>query len=172
MATVNDIMDIAPNQAPRERINANYAVERSLLTLALTNGGGGDGAAVSSVEVFANSDGWLDTGIVLLPTDALIMEATGAISHNAGPDPLYGPKEGVAELRVVVMPDGTTPVGDVAGQISYRIKRALVDQTGRVHLWIRDVGGKGDNRGSFIVILTLYRGGMATVIRLLVERTP
>lgn len=162
MATTSqNIRLLGENEGDKpEAVNAalrdiNRELVAILAAVALGGGGGGAGAVVTSTNVLANKVEWTDTGVTLSGTDVLIMEATGAISHNSS-DPLYGPESGAAELRAVLVTDGSTPVGDAAGQISYRVQRYFVRQPGRLWLRVRDVGGSGDNRGSFDVALARY----------------
>lgn len=155
MLDVSQIQNIAPNQAPRQGTNAALAAIRSLFGQVSQISGGTGGAVFSTVNVPANRFEWTDTGLVLSGTDALIMEAVGAISHS-GTVPLYGPYEGLAELRAVLVTDGSTPNGNIAGEVSYRIRRTFNREPGRLWLRIRDVGGNGDNPGSFDVALARY----------------
>ena len=114
-------------------------------------GGGVPQGDVSVVTVPANSVAWTPTDVYFNGEDALWLEASGAISHN-GTTPVYGPYySGGAYLVWVLVTDGSTPDGDVAAQNDFRGCCTAYRKTGRLWLRIRDVGGAGDNPGSFAV---------------------
>ena len=89
--------------------------------------------------------------------DALWLEVSGAISHQAAPAPTYGPlHSGGAYLVWAIVSDGSTPAGDIGGQNDFRTVSTAYRKTGRLWLRIRDVGGSSDNQGAFDVKIHRY----------------
>lgn len=132
------------------------AISTDIAGIVASGTGGVDlGGVVTVVNVPANRFEWTDSGVVCNGMDGLVMHATGEICHNST-GALYGPETGAAELRAVIVADGTTPSGDTTGEISYRVQRSLARKTGRLWLRVRDVGGGGDNPGSFNVAVRYY----------------
>lgn len=114
-------------------------------------GGGVPQGAVTTIEVPANSDAWIPTGVVLSGEDALWLEVSGTVSHQAAPAPTYGPyHSGGMYLVWTLVTDGQTPTGDVAGQNDFRLRATAYRKTGELHLRARDLGS-GDNQGKYIV---------------------
>ena len=114
-------------------------------------GGGVPQGDVLIIEVPANSDAWIKTGIILNGEDALWLEVSGMVSHQAAPAPTYGPyHSGGMYLVWTLVTDGSTPVGDVAGQNDFRLRSTAYRKTGELHLRARDLGS-GDNQGKYIV---------------------
>lgn len=114
-------------------------------------GSGVPGGLITTTNVPANKTAWTDTGVVFTGEDALMLEASGTIAHDGTTTP-YGPlHSGGAYLVWALITDGSTPTGDVNGQFDYRTARTAYRRTGRLWLRIRDVGGSGDNVGSFDV---------------------
>ena len=148
-ATAGAAASAAQARAQEAAAQAQAADARA--QVALSNGGSGNGGATEAdVVVPANRIEWTDTGITL-DNEVLILEASGQISHGASIAP-YGPySQSGAYLVWVLVTDGSTPAGSVAGQIDYRQLRTAHQRSGRLWLHIRDAGGSHDNTGSFTV---------------------
>ena len=150
---VNDALDDA--SADLTNVAATATAADAKAQAALDNGGNGAGVpqgAVTLVNVLANRAPWTDSGVDFTGEDALWLEASGAISHQAAPSPTYGPyHSGGAYLVWVLVADGSVPDGDVAAQNDFRLHSTAYRKLGRLWLRIRDVGGSGDNQGAFDV---------------------
>lgn len=156
MATINDIQTINEGTPPIPVVNANFDAVKTLLASQGGGGNGGNGGATeTSVIVPANRIAWTDTGVTL-DNEVLILEASGAISHGGGVTPYGAYNQGGAYLVWLLVSDGSTPDGLMAGQNDYRVQRAAHLRSGRLWLHIRDAGGAGDNTGSFDVKVRVW----------------
>ncbi len=155
MANPRNYPGLADNEAdiPRASNAMRDAISTDVQALADggLGGGGVPGGVATTTNVAANNTAWTDSGVTLTGEDGLILKASGTIAHDAMVTP-YGPlHSGGAYLVWALITDGSTPAGDVSGQFDYRSQRTAYRQAGRVWYRIRDVGGSGDNTGSFSV---------------------
>ena len=168
-----DIPDLQEGVYPVPFLNTRiWPILRALLptsaqkeSLDNDNGNGnGTGAVVTTLSVAANQEAWTDTGIVLNGSDALTIEAFGNVSEHPGTVPYPIQNNGFLKFHAVVVPSGTTPVGDYPKQAAYNISSALSRKIGCVWVRVRDVAGYySDNIGTVTATLSYYADAATAV---------
>lgn len=157
--TPDQIGQLPDSGDPRLKIDYYLRVIKALLG----SGNGGDVApsATVTINLPGNRIPWLPTGIYVAANSATVIRATGAICHNQS-DPLYGPTQ--AGFAYMAWRVGAEPTEDNPPDEKSYLNQRDVDDTvlGQIWLHIHDIGGSGDNRGSFDVTLTQWANASVT----------